>query len=91
MRKNFLPFSCGARNTIYLQRSSKALPTTDTLDKKEDEFIAGGLGGWGAVEGHAVGPVTCGRVWWFTQLSNSLVAQPVQEWEWHGGEYRLPA
>lgn len=43
MRNNFLPFSCGARNDIYLQRSSKALPTTDTLDKKEDEFIAGGV------------------------------------------------
>jgi hypothetical protein len=41
MRKNFLPFSSGARNAIYLQRSSKALPTTDVLDRKEDEFIAG--------------------------------------------------
>jgi hypothetical protein len=43
MRKNFLPFSSGARNAIYLQRSSKALPTTDVLDKKEGEFIAGRL------------------------------------------------
>lgn len=41
MRTNFLPFSCGARNDIYLQRSSKALPTTDTLNQKEEEFIAG--------------------------------------------------
>jgi hypothetical protein len=41
MRKNFLPFSCGARNATYMQRSSKALPTTDTLNTKEDEFIAG--------------------------------------------------
>lgn len=41
MRNNFLPFSSGANNTIYLQRSSKALPTSDVLDEKEDEFIAG--------------------------------------------------
>jgi hypothetical protein len=44
MRNNFLPFSCGARNTIYLQRSSKSMPTTEVLDKKEDEFIAGACG-----------------------------------------------
>lgn len=41
MRNNFLPFSSGANNTIYLQRSSKALPTSDVLDEKEDDFIAG--------------------------------------------------
>jgi hypothetical protein len=46
MRKNFLPFSCGARNATYMQRSSKALPTTDTLNTKEDEFIAGGRKTW---------------------------------------------
>lgn len=40
MRNNFLPFSSGANNTIYLQRSSKALPTSDVLDEKEDDFIA---------------------------------------------------
>lgn len=40
MRKNFLPFASGARNTIYLQRSSKNLPTTTILDQKEEEFVA---------------------------------------------------
>lgn len=40
MRNNFLPFACGARNSIYLQRSSKNLPTTPVLDQKEEEFIA---------------------------------------------------
>jgi hypothetical protein len=40
MRTNFLPFASGARNSIYLQRSSKSLPTTNMLDQKEEEFIA---------------------------------------------------
>lgn len=40
MRTNFLPFASGARNSIYLQRSSKSLPTTPVLEKKEEEFIA---------------------------------------------------
>ncbi|KAF6257530.1 hypothetical protein COO60DRAFT_1701817 [Scenedesmus sp. NREL 46B-D3] len=40
MRTNFLPFASGARNSIYLQRSSKSLPTTAVLDQKEEEFIA---------------------------------------------------
>jgi hypothetical protein len=40
MRKNFLPFASGARNSVYLQRSSKSLPTTAALDAKESDFIA---------------------------------------------------
>eukprot|EP00882_Tetradesmus_deserticola_P018152 GHRQ01019478.1.p1 GENE.GHRQ01019478.1~~GHRQ01019478.1.p1 ORF type:complete len:266 (+),score=104.64 GHRQ01019478.1:211-1008(+) len=40
MRNNFLPFACSARNSIFLQRSSKSLPTTAVLDQKEAEFIA---------------------------------------------------
>jgi hypothetical protein len=40
MRTNFLPFASGARNSIYLQRSSKSLPTTTVLESKEEEFIA---------------------------------------------------
>lgn len=60
MRKNFLPFSSGARNDIYLQRSSKALPTTDTLDTKEAEFIQGWSGSMVSVVGCTVG-LACGQ------------------------------
>ncbi|GBG00002.1 hypothetical protein Rsub_12729 [Raphidocelis subcapitata] len=40
MRTNFLPFASGAKNQIYLQRTSKGLPTTTALDKKEVEFVS---------------------------------------------------
>ncbi len=34
MRTNFLPFASGARNSTYIQRASKGMPTTTALDKK---------------------------------------------------------
>lgn len=40
IRTNFLPFASGAKHQIYLQRNSKNLPTTASLDKKEEEFLA---------------------------------------------------
>jgi len=39
IRKNFLPFACGASNGTFLQRSSKSLPHTALLDKQQEELI----------------------------------------------------
>jgi hypothetical protein len=39
IRQSFLPFAAGAKNQVYLQRTSKSLPSTISLDDKELIFI----------------------------------------------------